>query len=68
MDRRHLSLVADFLTQNGTYRPFNRMGMHESTSPLQKMSFETSGQYLAQAALFRESDTSRSASANIVLG
>ena len=33
---RHLSLVADFITFNGEYRPFNRIGMEESSSPFLK--------------------------------
>ncbi len=26
VDTRHLSLVADYMTQHGDYRPMNRMG------------------------------------------
>jgi DNA-directed RNA polymerase I subunit RPA1 len=29
VDYRHLSLIADFMTQNGTYKPFNRIGMQD---------------------------------------
>ena len=43
---RHLSLIADFMTFNGSYRPFNRNGMEESSSPFMKMSFETTMKYL----------------------
>ena len=56
------------MTQNGKYRPFNRMGMEESSSPLLKMSFETTGKYLADAALNREVDWGSNTSARLVLG
>ena len=52
VDYRHLSLIADFMTFNGEYRPFNRIGMEESSSPFLKMSYETTAQYLASACLF----------------
>lgn len=48
---RHLSLVADFITFNGDYRPFNRIGMEESSAPFLKMSFETTMKYLVGACL-----------------
>lgn len=38
---RHLSLIADYMTRNGGFSPFNRMGLASSTSPFTKMSFET---------------------------
>ena len=41
VDPRHLSLIADFMMQQGDYRPCSRAGMETSTSPLLKMSFET---------------------------
>lgn len=46
VDYRHLSLIADFVTYNGDYRAFNRIGMEESTSPFLKMSYETTMKYL----------------------
>lgn len=52
VDYRHLSLIADFMTFNGEYWPFNRIGMEESSSPFLKMSYETTAQYLASACLF----------------
>lgn len=42
VDARHLGLVADYMTFQGGYRPLNRMGIDANTSPLQKISFETS--------------------------
>eukprot|EP01086_Lenisia_limosa_P000703 TRINITY_DN1123_c0_g1_i1.p1 TRINITY_DN1123_c0_g1~~TRINITY_DN1123_c0_g1_i1.p1 ORF type:complete len:1304 (-),score=117.25 TRINITY_DN1123_c0_g1_i1:12-3731(-) len=51
IDPRHLSIVSDFMTHTGCYRPFNRMGMASMGSPLLKMSFETSAGFLTEAAL-----------------
>ena len=46
VDYRHLSLICDFITYNGDYRAFNRIGMEESSSPFLKMSYETTMKYL----------------------
>ena len=46
VDYRHLSLIGDFITYNGDYRAFNRIGMEESSSPFLKMSYETTMKYL----------------------
>ena len=37
VDPRHLGLIADYMTQGGAYRPFNRMGINELASPLLKV-------------------------------
>jgi len=68
VDYRHLSLLADFMTYNGEYRPFNRIGMEESSSPFLKMSFETTAQYLTAACLFQEKDDNSTPSSALVLG
>ena len=68
VDFRHLNLIADFMTFNGGYRPFNRFGMNENPSPLLKMSYETTMDYLSNAAIFHEKDSGVSPSASIVLG
>lgn len=65
---RHLSLIADFVTFNGDYRPFNRIGMEESTSPFLKMSFETTMQFLVGAAINLEKDDLSTPSSALVLG
>ena len=52
VDRRHLSVIADYMTFNGGYKPLNRMGMEVKPSPLLKMSFETTMKFLADSALF----------------
>lgn len=51
IDPRHLTLIADYMTFSGTYRPFNRIGIESSASPLQQMSFETVVTFLRDAAL-----------------
>ena len=38
---RHLSLVANYMTFDGVYKPFNRIGIDNNPSPLQQMTFET---------------------------
>ena len=68
VDKRHLNLIADFMTFNGGYRPFNRFGMNDNPSPLLKMSYETTMNYLSDAAISNEVDPGKSPSACIVLG
>jgi DNA-directed RNA polymerase I subunit RPA1 len=68
VDKRHLNLISDFMTFNGGYRPFNRFGMNENPSPLLRMSYETTMNYLSDASLINETDPGRSPSACIVLG
>merc|ERR550534_892128 len=36
VDPRHLKLIADFMTFDGVYKPFNRAGMENNSSPLQQ--------------------------------
>ena len=38
---QHLSLMADFMTFDGSYKPFNRVGIENNPSVLQQMTFET---------------------------
>jgi DNA-directed RNA polymerase I subunit RPA1 len=51
VDYRHLSLIADYMTYEGIYKPFNRIGIKANASPLQKMSFETCLQFFKDAVL-----------------
>lgn len=51
VDLRHLYLIADYMTFNGTYQPLSRKGMEHSASPLQQMSFESSLNFLKNATL-----------------
>jgi DNA-directed RNA polymerase I subunit RPA1 len=68
VDARHLSLIGDFMTYGGGYRPCNRVGIASNASPLLKMSFETSAAFLKDAALRGACDAVTSAAARIVLG
>jgi DNA-directed RNA polymerase I subunit RPA1 len=84
---RHLTLIADYMTFDGTYRPMNRLGMDwgepalchalphsplipvpTGTSPLLKMSFETTTKFLSEATLYGDYDSLRSPSACIAVG
>ncbi len=68
IDPRHLGLVADWMTFEGDYRPFNRRGIEVSTSPLLRISFETSTSFLVDAAFNGEHDTVDTPSSQIALG
>jgi DNA-directed RNA polymerase I subunit RPA1 len=68
VDPRHLSLIADSMTFQGGYRPMNRIGMQESSSPFLQMSFETTGTFLTKAAIDAERDEMVSPSACVVMG
>ena len=68
VDYRHLSLLADYMTVSGEFRPLNRSGLSSSTSAFQKMTFETSISFLREAALLSDTDRLHSPSARIVVG
>ncbi|KAK2739653.1 hypothetical protein FQN57_006485 [Myotisia sp. PD_48] len=69
VDNRHLNLIGDAMTQAGGFRPFNRMGLvKDSTSPLMKMSFETTVRFLRDAVLERDWDNLENPSSRIVVG
>ena len=68
VDYRHLSLIGDFITYNGDYRAFNRIGMEESSSPFLKMSYETTMKYLISSSTTRDTDWITSPSSALVLG
>lgn len=68
VDKRHLSLISDFMTFNGEYRAFNRIGMEESSSPFLKMSYETTMKYLVGASQAKETDNMSTPSSAIVMG
>lgn len=51
VDPRHLSLIADYMTFNGTFEPLSRKGMESSASPLQQISFESSLVFLKNATM-----------------
>ncbi|EJD52444.1 beta and beta-prime subunits of DNA dependent RNA-polymerase [Auricularia subglabra TFB-10046 SS5] len=68
VDRRHLELIADYMTFEGGYKPFNRQGISNNSSPLLKASFETTVAFLTDATLHGDFDNLSSPSGNIVLG
>jgi DNA-directed RNA polymerase I subunit RPA1 len=49
VSRRHLSLIADYMTFEGCFKPFNRGSLTTCVSPLQNMSFETTMHFLHDA-------------------
>ena len=51
VDYRHLSLTADYMTFEGEYKAFNRIGINSNPSPFQKMSFETTMSFLKTAVI-----------------
>jgi DNA-directed RNA polymerase I subunit RPA1 len=68
VDTRHLLLIGDYMMFGGGYKPFNRMGIDDSTSPFAKMTFETTFQFLTDAALRGDVDSLHNPSARLVLG
>ncbi|CAM0876906.1 unnamed protein product [Alopecurus aequalis] len=69
VNMRHLSLVADFMTSGGSYRPMNILGMAQfCTSPFGKMSFEQATRFISEAACYGEVDTLDGPSASVSLG
>lgn len=68
VDWRHLGLIADFMTFRGGYKSFSKVGMAQSVSPLQKMSYESCGKYLSDAVVYGELDSLSATSSRIALG
>ncbi|KAJ3269980.1 hypothetical protein HDV01_000743 [Terramyces sp. JEL0728] len=68
VDPRHLSLIGDYMTFEGGYKPFNRMGMDSNTSPFTQMSYERTTHFLNTATLTGDFDPLDSPSARIALG
>ena len=56
------------MTHEGGYKPLNRAGIETHTSPLLKMSFETTMHFLSEATLHGEADSITSPSSSIILG
>lgn len=65
---RHLDLIADMMTREGSYLAFNRQGMESATSAFKKMSYETTCQFLTKAVLDGNREDLNSPSAKIVMG
>lgn len=68
VNTRHLDLIADMMTREGTYLAFNRQGVDSGTSPFMKMSFETTCQFLTKAVMESDTDNLVSPSSTIVVG
>ncbi|PRD20810.1 UNVERIFIED_CONTAM: DNA-directed RNA polymerase I subunit RPA1 [Trichonephila clavipes] len=68
VDPHHLSLVSDYMTCSGEYRPCNRIGMEGNASPLQQITFETSKNFMTAAMCLGVEDRLKSPSANIFVG
>ena len=69
VDNRHINLIADAMTQSGSYQAFSRHGLvKEGGSVLSKMSFETVMGFLKEAVMFGEGDNLLGPSARIVAG
>ena len=68
VNQRHLDLIADMMTREGTFLPFSRQGLDSGTSPFLKMSFESTCQFLTKAVLDGASESIESPSARIVVG
>jgi len=83
VDYRHLTVIADYMvrslvhlavvadisqTHAGGYRPFNRTGISNKSSPLLKASFETTVNFLSEAVLRGDFDDLTSPAARIVMG
>lgn len=68
VDMRHLNLIADYMTRDGGFKPFSRMGLASSVSPLQKASFETTTGFVRDAVLEGDFDELNNPSARIVMG
>ncbi|GAB4843833.1 hypothetical protein Ancab_013795 [Ancistrocladus abbreviatus] len=69
VDMRHLTLIADFMTHDGGYRPLSRSGaIAESISPFAKMTYETASKFIVDAASHGEVDNLENPSARLCLG
>lgn len=68
VDPRHLLLIADYMTYDGTYQPLNRKGIEASPSPLQQMSFESSLGFMKSSVLNARTDALQSPSARLITG
>lgn len=49
-------LVLPRQTSEGGYKPFNRTGLSNNSSPFLKASFETTANFVAEAALYGDFD------------
>ena len=68
VDFRHLSLLADYFTCEGTYKACSRFAIASCSSPMQKITYETSLQFLKSALVNGEKDKMNSPSCCVSVG
>lgn len=68
VDPRHLSLISDYMTFDGTFKPLNRKGIESSASPLQQISFESALTFLKNAVVQGRTDKINSPSSCLMVG
>lgn len=69
VDRRHLMMVVNTMTRNGSVMPISRHGINRaSTGPLVRCSFEETADVLYDAAIFGEIDDAKGVTQNIMTG
>ncbi len=65
---RHLYLIADYMTRNGMFSPFNRGAFTMDDSFIQKMSFESCFSNLKRSAIYHQHEVVTNPSTCILLG
>jgi DNA-directed RNA polymerase subunit A" len=69
VDLRHVSLIADAMTFDGSVRSVGRHGIAgEKTSVLARAAFEETGKHLVHACVFGEEDKLSGVAENIIIG
>lgn len=68
VDPRHLLLIADYMTFDGTFKSLSRSGIESSASPLQQMSFESTLKFLKSAIVKSQLDSLNSPSSRLMVG
>lgn len=68
VDPRHLLLISDYMTFEGTIKALSRKGMESSASPLQQMSFESCLRFLKMATISGRNDNLSSPSSSLMVG
>lgn len=69
VDLRHIMLVADIMTADGTVRAIGRHGVSgEKTSVLSRAAFEITVNHLLRAGVRGEVDTLKGVAENIIVG
>ncbi|ESP05212.1 hypothetical protein LOTGIDRAFT_152026 [Lottia gigantea] len=68
VDHRHLSLLSDFMTFEGNIRPFNRIGIKNNSSPLLKMTYETTMAFMVDSSIHSNVDRLKTPSSRIIAG